>query len=139
MKKKPSLIPIFGCLLLSLVGCGKSYDLGQVSGTVTIAGKPGNKIRIEFVPEPEVEGPASAALTDANGKYSLELILKDGNSEAGAVVGQHRVALFDIQLAESATGRDVPIRLKSDYSSISSTPLRETVVSGEQTIDITIP
>jgi hypothetical protein len=126
-------------MLCGIAGCGLPYEVGQVSGTVSISGKPAGKIRVEFVPDAGLEGPASEAVTDENGKYELKLLSKASEAKSGALVGTHRVVLNDMQLAESETGRGVPIRLKPDYSSLSSTPLVETVQPGEQTIDIVIP
>ncbi len=57
----------------------------------------------------------------------------------GAVVGTHRVVLNDLQLAESATGAGIPIRLKQEWSLAGSTPLKQEIKPGKQTIEIKIP
>jgi hypothetical protein len=64
-----------GFLLYSaftLQGCGGSGDMpeiGQVSGTVTLDGKPLPGALIKFKPD---VGRVSAAVTDAEGRYTLQ-------------------------------------------------------------------
>ena len=128
-----------GLACLFIIGCGKSYEMGQVTGTVTINGKAGSRLRVIFTPIAGLEGPRSIAKTDENGHFELMMVDKDGNSRTGALVGTHKVLLYDLQLAASDTGRGVPKRLKPEYSLPGSTPLVEDVVEGEQTIDIVIP
>lgn len=62
-----------GCLALAmmmvlLVGCGSSdpYTVVEVSGTLTLDGKPVSGVRMTFVP---VEGRPSIATTDSDGKF----------------------------------------------------------------------
>src|SRR6516162_6241342 len=89
-------------LIAAFSGCGKSYKVAEVDGTLTIAGKPGNKFHIQFVPI-STDGtklPISNADTDDQGKFTLQM--RDGNSTInGAVVGSSRVALSDLQFAEA--------------------------------------
>jgi hypothetical protein len=80
----------------------------------------------------------STAETDENGVFSLSM-LREGRVEPGAVIGPHRVVLNDLQLAESATGAGVPIRLPANYGLAGSTPLKETVKEGKQRIEIRVP
>lgn len=127
------------CLLLAIIGCGgHGYEVAQVDGVVLVQGKPGQKVRVEFIPTMGVNGPRSFAETDAQGHFTLSL-MEPGGSSPGAVVGTHRVTLSDLQLAESSDGRGVPIRFEPEYTMSSSTPLTREVKSGEQTIEIKIP
>lgn len=106
---------------------------------MTIAGKPADKIHIQFIPPARagVKLPFSNADTDEQGKFTLEM--REANRTInGAVVGTNRVVLSDEQYA-AAAGRDVPYRLKSDYTLPSSTPLTQEVVEGKQTIEIKLP
>jgi len=82
------LLLLLTCLTL---GCGGS-KLGSVSGTVTLDGKPLAHASIAFQPMGDkVEtGLGSFGKTDANGRYTLQLV---DASAAGAVVGKHRVAI----------------------------------------------
>lgn len=130
-----TLLPVVGC------GGGPSYKVGEVEGVLTIAGQPGHKINIQFIPDVDLKttGPSSMATTDADGKFQLQLMERTGSTQPGAVVGMHRVVLSDLQLAESATGRGIPIRLKQEYTLVGSTPLSQEVEEGKQTIKLNIP
>lgn len=127
--------------LLSFVGCSEPYAIGEVDGQLLINGKPGNKIYLQFIPEPDqgTKGPTSSATTDAQGRFQLQLQQKNGNPRPGAVVGWHRVVLSDLQLAESSTGRGVPIRLEQSWLMAGTTPLKQEVKSGKQTLELKFP
>jgi hypothetical protein len=133
--------PSFALLLaISLTGCkGRDYDIAEVDGVVLIKGKPGHKIRLEFIPDFEVAGPHSVAQTDTEGRFTLHLMERDGSAPAGAIVGQHKITLSDLQLAESPDGRGVPIRFGPAYGLSSSTPLKQEVKPGKQTVQIVVP
>jgi hypothetical protein len=138
-----NVIPLLSAPIF-LLGCGgKPYKIADVEGTVFVNGKLGHKLHVEFIPDVDqgTFGPVSSADTDAQGRFTLVLQEPGGQSLPGAVVGAHRVVLIDLQLAESATGRGVPIRLKPDHSVASSTPLRQQVKdqAGKQTVEIRIP
>lgn len=135
--RSSALLAAFG--ILSLAGCGESIPMGTVEGQLMIRGKPANKVKVEFVPDVGFEGPSSTGMTDEAGNFKLDTVEPDGNSRAGAVVGEHRVLLFDIQRAESPTGVGVPKRFSTDYSRASTTPLRQTVTEGPQSITIEVP
>ncbi len=82
-------------LLAAGCGRGKSYSVVPVSGTVTLDNKPLEGVVVIFQPiaGPAVSdaGPGSSGVTDANGKFTLQLVT--GEQKAGAVVGKHRVTL----------------------------------------------
>jgi hypothetical protein len=129
-------------VILPAIGCGEAYTTAEVDGVVTIKGEPGHKIFVQFTPDFEhgTQGPQSFAETNAKGKFTLELRQKDGTPLGkGAIVGWHRVVLSDQQLAESATGAGLPIRLPPEYSLPGSTPLTQEVKAGKQEITIEIP
>jgi hypothetical protein len=120
------------------VGCSSSIQTGEVEGILLIAGKPAHKIYIQFHPDSSMgtKGPPSYANTDAQGRFKLEMRNKDGSSTPGAVVGKHFIVLNDIQMSESATGQGVPVRLKPEWQTITSTPLKQEVKPGKQTIEL---
>jgi hypothetical protein len=130
-------------VILSLIGCGGNlYQVAEVDGVVLIRGKPADKIYIQFIPEVvgETSPPTSTAETSSDGRFTLQLMEgKEGATRPGAVVGVHRVVLRDMQLAQSATGAGVPIRLHQKYALAGSTPLTQDVKEGNQTIEIKIP
>ena len=80
-------------LISLLLGCGSSYSLVPVSGTVTVDGKPTSGIKLYLSPVAvggNVDsGPHSTGLTDENGGFVLECRYGD----AGAVVGKHKAVL----------------------------------------------
>ena len=80
-------LPLAVGLLLAVGGCGSSGgrpELGTVSGTVTMEGKPLVGVVVSFSPE---SGRTSSGVTDADGKY--ELVYAHGAK--GAQVGKHSV------------------------------------------------
>ena len=95
MRTKPALtaIALAAMLLATTTGCPeKTFPVAPVSGTITINGKPVEGANIKFQPTSKsnsgVAGGGSYARTDAEGKFTMQLILQDGE---GAVVGEHRV------------------------------------------------
>ena len=72
-----------------LPGCGGPSDqpeLGQVTGTVTLDGKPLSGIAVVFQPE---SGRPARGMTDAEGKYELTYI----RETKGTKVGPNRVEI----------------------------------------------
>lgn len=83
---------LFICMSSSiLVGCGSKYDLGQVSGVITLDEMPLADATVIFRPSEQGEVvPMSSGRTDASGKYSLSMIADD---TPGAIVALHRVGI----------------------------------------------
>ncbi|MGE5192376.1 MAG: hypothetical protein ACM3U2_07715 [Deltaproteobacteria bacterium] len=72
--------------------------LAEVSGTVTLDGKPLEKAVVEF--RPTTDGPSpnlnlatSFGITDQDGKYSLTYLVIDEKRIPGAVIGKHLVVI----------------------------------------------
>lgn len=82
-------ILLASCLvLLPAAGCGPGGpELGTVSGTVTLDGKPLPNARLEF--QPLAKGSPSYGTTDENGRYELVY----GIDRPGAMVGKHEVRI----------------------------------------------
>lgn len=82
----------FAALLLALAGCGDNVVL--VSGRVTLDQKPLANAKVVFQPEAEkdkqIVGPGSIGTTDADGRFTLQLM--NGNAK-GAIVGKHKVSI----------------------------------------------
>lgn len=100
------LVPLLMPLLLLSTGCSKQ-KIAPVSGRILLNGKPLPKASVTFTPvgtkdnmEP---GPSSAGKTDADGRYTLELIGQDGK---GAMVGKHKVRIA--LMSELPTSEDRP-------------------------------
>ena len=136
-----NLRPRWSCLVIIItvfaVGCEKAPEFGQVTGTVTMNGKPLDRVRVLFMPDPVAEntGAHSECITGEDGKYDL-VYSKDAEIH-GAIVGWHRVVVEDIAAEES---RDAyrPIRVPDTYLTSSGTPLRFEIKPEPQTIDIQV-
>jgi hypothetical protein len=129
---------------LAPTGCSRPADeptAVEVTGTVTLEGKPLAQARVTFVPtDASVGGPSAAADTNEAGWFRLEGL--DGRP--GAVAGRYRVTVEDrSQEASSAVAnsRDTSalisaIRQKKQpripqlYADPELTPLRAEVIGG---------
>jgi hypothetical protein len=118
-------------LLLCIVGCS-SGNVGLVSGTVHLDGKPLEGALVTFYPETEGANPSemgtSIGRTDKAGKY--ELIYN--RDEMGAVVGKHLVYIETLQEGSGyGAGRaeEVPKRYNTQSE------LHVEVKPGRNTID----
>jgi hypothetical protein len=83
-------------VLLLFAGCGDSLQIAPVSGTVTLDGGPlaGASITTQPVGSgSENPGPGSFGLTDAQGRYELELVKP---ARKGAIIGEHRVMISKV-------------------------------------------
>jgi len=89
------LLIAVGLFLSCSLGCtGGSSNVGQVTGVVTLEGKPLVGAEVIFYP---ANGRASVGTTDDTGKYELAYI----RNENGAVVGEHRVTISTEVLPKS--------------------------------------
>jgi hypothetical protein len=118
-----TLLPL-ACALLA--GCGSG--IAPVSGRITLNGTPLAKASVTFAPiAPKGEkepGPSSAAITDADGRYSLRLV---GQRGSGAMIGKHKVM---VALQEEVnTADDNPVKLKQ-------LPLK---YNGQTTLEFDVP
>lgn len=132
---------LLGVCTLS-TGCGKSGpEFAPVEGTVLVKGKPHRGLVVRFLPDSEKGNNLSAiatGTTDEQGKYKLQYNDK-GKEGPGAPVGWHRVLIEDASRGPTPQGQTPPPPLVSlTYSSPSTTPLRQEVKSGAQTIDLEV-
>lgn len=84
-----AIISCTGCLS----GSSPEVELADVSGAVTLNGKPIEHLEVLF--QPSTEAAASRGLTDAEGKFQLYY----PPEHPGAVLGKHRVS-FDLKDAD---------------------------------------
>src|SRR5262245_43426437 len=80
-------------LALAIAGCGGGPTLSPVSGTVTMNGKPLANVQVEFWPIDAA--PRSTGAIDQTGRYTLTT---DNGSKPGAIVGRHKVVLYDLNV-----------------------------------------
>jgi len=90
MMKKIGLALLVVATLTAVSGCGPSQDLpdlGQVTGTVTLDGKPLADANIAF--EPQAGGAVSTGQSDSSGQYEIWY-----NADVkGAALGKHVVRI----------------------------------------------
>ncbi len=127
-------------LVLAAPGCAKPPPLGEVSGTVTMEGKPLAGVNVTFSPIVEKGQPrlaSSSGTTDAAGRYTLTC--EDGRP--GAMVGKHRVVVVrprpgrgSPEAAQPPPGPGIP----SIYTTASATPLEFEVAAGSNDIPLEV-
>ncbi len=92
MTQRTIRLLLLGALAIALAGCQAKPEFVPVEGTVTQGGKPLAGVTVEFHPEAGTVGPRSiSSPTDEAGHY----LLRSVRGEDGAVVGTHRVCIFD--------------------------------------------
>lgn len=133
------------CVLVAatLLGCGKPPipPTNEVTGRVTLDGKPLPQVAVMFTPDSKVDGRTveSTAITDSNGEYKLIYSMPTSNSNkplkgTGAVAGTHTVTVSDYKMV--AESLPPPGRIPLKYTEKGSTPLSFEVQEGPQSIDI---
>ncbi|MFI4852675.1 MAG: carboxypeptidase-like regulatory domain-containing protein [Gimesia chilikensis] len=91
------IVPLVcGMLLIVNAGCSgnsaQKPELAEVTGTVTLDGKPLSDAIIDFFPQSAADksqSRASSAATDTEGKYTLRY----DNNTTGAIPGEHLVRI----------------------------------------------
>ncbi len=79
--------------LLCCAGCGESLPLAHVSGRITLEGRPLAGAGITTQPiarDSRNPGAGSFGLTDAQGRFELELVKP---ARKGEIIGEHRVMI----------------------------------------------
>ena len=115
------------------IGCGSSGpELGSVTGTVTLGGKPLADALVQF--QPEKDGSPSTARTDAEGHYEL-MYLADTK---GALLGKHKVIVSTFRQKSNPDGTTttIPERVPVQYTVPATSPLVKEVKSGSNKIDL---
>lgn len=114
-----------GLLLLAVCFCGcDSIDIGTVTGTIYVDGKPLEGARVLFYPEPD--GRFSSSLTDEDGAYELVY----SRSIYGAKVGEHKVRITTaVDNGEGPSRETLPAKYNVE------TELRKVVKPGKNTIN----
>jgi hypothetical protein len=116
--------------LVGMAGCGRGdpppLELGTVTGTVTLDGKPLPRAVVKFTPSID-GGRTSVGVTDVAGRYALEYTA----TTKGANVGVHEVRISTAALDGSPNER-VPAKFNSE------TTLSADVRSGENVFDFAL-
>lgn len=132
---------VFALVPFTLVSCDSGPTLAEVEGTLTLKGKPLDKIQVEFWPESS--GPRSMGTTDSQGRFTL---ITDDGKRKGAVVGWHKIVLKDVGvLGDTFLGRkgeDVDMtkgrkpQVSDAYSDPNKSSVRKEVTAGKCVIEI---
>ncbi|GAB5406007.1 MAG: hypothetical protein Aurels2KO_42380 [Aureliella sp.] len=145
---------------VAATGCGSGISGQPVTGTVTLDGVAIEGASITFQPKEGGTGMPAVGTTDANGVYTLT-DMRDENVGAGAVEGDYNVGVLwfkpsgkDLSQAtgesegeESGMDDDKKSRsgisgpdslLPTEYQNPKTSGLEYTVVSGENTFDISL-
>jgi hypothetical protein len=135
MQRQP-LGLLLALLLLPLAsGCGGSLE-SQVSGTVTLDGKPMSEGNVVF--HPAESGTPAYGSIDAEGKYSV----KTGQGK-GIIPGEYIAVVKLTSEVEQSSGEVAEEKLPTllspkVYAMKQTSPLRYTVKPGKQTIDLAL-
>ena len=137
----------FHFLLLAILALGCSADIppmSEVTGLITIQGKPLPEVAVMFLPN-KIEGekrPPSSAITDSEGRYSLIYSMPNPSNAgkpsrgSGAVLGSHRVVVTDYKMMNEML--PPPGRIPKKFHDEKTTPLKFEVIEGQQTINIAL-
>jgi hypothetical protein len=138
-------VTLVALLSMTAAGCGRStppYQLAEVTGVVKLDGNPAADLVVTFLPDSVggTNGPRASGKTDAQGQYRLVC----DDRQPGAVVGLHHVLITDarasLSMREARKDNAVfpPSRIAKRYSTAASSPLRQEVKAGQQTIDLDV-
>lgn len=131
MRRECFTLLLTACLAVGLVGCGQDSGpaLANVTGTVTLDGKPLPDAAVTFYPADG--GRPSQGFTDESGKYTLRFT----GTKEGAVVGQNTVQVevgLPMGESEAPPASKLP-QLPAKYNK--KTELTAEVKRGSNTID----
>ncbi|MEQ9406277.1 MAG: carboxypeptidase-like regulatory domain-containing protein [Fuerstiella sp.] len=134
---------LYSSMVLLTAGCGGGPgdmpELADVSGTVTVGGKPLPNALIEF--RPTESGRPSTGRTADDGTYSLQYTVEN----SGAIIGEHSVFISPIgdEGAYEADGTQIDAEAQDDAASslpaaASDGSLKKTVKAESNIIDIAL-
>ncbi|NQT15322.1 MAG: hypothetical protein HQ582_21375 [Planctomycetes bacterium] len=114
LSRTPSLLVVCVSVAIAfcMTGCfGGGPELGTVTGTVTLDGKPLAEAQVTFQPK---DGSYSVGTTDSAGRYELEYT----RDKPGAIVGSHivRIKTQTTSTDESGNEIQVPQRVPEKYN-----------------------
>jgi len=116
-------------LLLPLIGCSGG-STGAVSGVVKVDGEPAPGLEVTFTPQGHQAAIALGTSQDG-GRFTLI----QGRGNTYIPVGKYKVSVTGSPDAESTQiARTIPKQFKT----ANETPITETVVAGENTIEIDV-
>ncbi len=126
---------LLSCLLVAVTcGCGggpKLPPMAEVSGQVTLDGKPLPRGTVQFVPDTAggTSGPPATGNIDSTGHY----VLRTAGVE-GAVVGRHLVAVESREEVPSDGISWAPTLIPETYNNPNASGLKFEVKAGEDNV-----
>ena len=99
---------VCGLACVLAVGCGESSKYAQVSGSVTLDGKPVENATVSFLPKGS--GRPAGGNTDANGVFELTT----DNPGDGALAGRYIVTVTAVDIVKSEKAK----ALEAEYGSV---------------------
>ena len=123
-----------GLICIALTGCGhkpKLPPMAEVSGLVTLDGKPLPRGTVQFVPDTAggTSGPPATGNMDSTGHYELRTA-----GVEGAVVGRHLVAAESREEVPSDGISWSPTLIPETYNNPNTSGLKFEVKSGEDNV-----
>jgi len=136
IQRVPAIL-LLTTITLGLAGCGEGKpEVAEVTGTVTLDGKPLELIHVEFWPE---VGPRAFGKTNESGKFTL---ITDDRSQNGCPPGKNKVSLKDTaHMKDDYMGEDGEFvdmsdgrrsRIHTKYYDAPNSPLTVEVKPGEK-------
>lgn len=125
------------CAVLAAVGCGKEEPpRAIVRGTVTLGGSPLTEGEVTFIPAGGGVGRSPIA---SDGSYSLV----GQDKKEGVAPGNYTVIVMPSMAQISKAQVDPLVSVKTSdippvYNNLSTSPLKHTVVAGENAIDLVL-
>lgn len=101
MRNTLHFIAIFTALAL-IAGCNDRIATLKVTGTITYDGEPLAGASVNFSPKTEGEGNPGYAVTDANGRYTLQTLA--GAADAGTTPGTYLVTVGKMEQTQEVAG-----------------------------------
>jgi hypothetical protein len=132
----------FGLLVgvsVLVAGCGKGSGVVPVSGRVTLEGEPVKNMMVNFTPAGETEGHGAIAVTDADGRFTLQGV----RGESGVRVGEYKVSFYPADVpatpddpADVVGASRRRTGLPGIYLDANQTPLRVAIPEGGGTVEV---
>lgn len=99
-------------------------EFAEVTGIVTLNGKPLDDVEVQFLPDPGMgnRGPSASCYTDKQGRYTLRC---DKYGVDGATLGQHRVIFVDIHAPLAAPMPSSRPKLAKSEGKAPADPLKD--------------
>lgn len=120
------LRPLAFSVLFAVLGCGGNPNLGKVTGSITLDGKPLPNAMVTFTPTSG--GATSYGRSDSSGNYSMMF----NEKEAGAWIGTNKVSISTGDVLPDNSGV-IPELVPAAYNQ--NTTLTAEVKSGSNSFD----